>query len=192
MWFPPTQYWACDYLSILWLKLIRFVKGVSGVYGYIFHDYSRSRTNNFPLKMQRVASLNPSYHVSHAVNIIMTLTWWQKKQGITSYDINLLSRDKMVAILVRRHFQVHFFEWKLLIFLSNVTETRSVGSTWQYGNIDWDNGLAPNRHQTIISTSVGMIYLRIYTSISLNQLIYFPRYFETGTFRINFNFRLSK
>ena len=86
--------------------------------------------------MQRVASLNPSYHVSHAVNIIMTLTWWQKKQGITSYDINLLSRDKMVAILVRRHFQVHFFEWKLLIFLSNVTETRSVGSTWQYGNID--------------------------------------------------------
>ena len=42
---------------------------------------------------------------------------------------------------------------------------------WQYGSIDSDNGLAPNRRQGIIWSNVGMFYWCIYVSLGLNELM---------------------
>ena len=43
-------------------------------------------------------------------------------------------------------------------------------SNWQYCSIGSDNGLAPNRRQTINWTNVGMLYRRIYASLGPNEL----------------------
>ena len=64
----------------------------------------------------------------------------------------------------RRHFQVHFVEWKLLNFNHNFPEICSSGCNWQYGSIGSDNGLAPNRRQAIIRINDGLGYWCIYTS----------------------------
>ena len=44
------------------------------------------------------------------------------------------------------------------------------GSNWQYGSISSDNSLAPNRRQAIIWTNDGLVYLRIYVSLGLNEV----------------------
>ena len=47
----------------------------------------------------------------------------------------------------------------------------SWGLNRQFSSIGSDNGLAPNRRQAVIWTSVGMFYGRIYVSLGLNELI---------------------
>ena len=42
---------------------------------------------------------------------------------------------------------------------------------WQYVTIGLDNSLEPNRQQAIIWTSDGLVYLHIYASFGLNELI---------------------
>ena len=69
----------------------------------------------------------------------------------------------------RRHFQVHFLEWKLLNFKENLTEMCSLGSDSQHARIGSDNGLAPNRRQAIIWTNYGLGYWRIYAPFALNE-----------------------
>ena len=64
-------------------------------------------------------------------------------------------------------FQVHFLEWKLLNFKWNFTEACSLGSNWQYGSIGSENGLAPNRRQTIIWSNFGMLHWHIYAHSAL-------------------------
>ena len=51
-------------------------------------------------------------------------------------------------------FQLKFY-WKLFL-----------GSNWQYTSNGWDNGLAPNRLQAIISTNDGLVYWCIYIHIT--------------------------
>ena len=47
-----------------------------------------------------------------------------------------------------------------------------LGSNWQYGSIDSDNGLAPKRQQATIWSNVDMLYWRIYASLGLNELTF--------------------
>ena len=70
----------------------------------------------------------------------------------------------------RRHFQMHFLEWKLLYFKLNFTEVCSQGSNWQYASIGSDNGWVPIRWQAIICNNVGLVYWSIYTSLGLDGL----------------------
>ena len=71
----------------------------------------------------------------------------------------------------RRHFQLHFLQWKRLNFKWNFIEICSLGFNWQYGSIVSDNGLAPNRRQAIIWSNVGMLYWHIYAPLGLTALI---------------------
>ena len=50
-------------------------------------------------------------------------------------------------------------------------EMYSLGSNWQYVIIDSDNGLVPDRRQALIWTKDGLVYLRMYASLGLNDLI---------------------
>ena len=63
-------------------------------------------------------------------------------------------RDKLDQ-LRRRHFQVHFLEWKYLISHKNFTEVCSAGSNQHYASIGSHNGLAPSRRQAIIWPNDG-------------------------------------
>ena len=55
-------------------------------------------------------------------------------------------------------------------FIWNFTEICSFASNWQYGCIIWDNDLAPNRRQAIVSTNDGLGYWRIYASLGLDEI----------------------
>ena len=55
-------------------------------------------------------------------------------------------------------------------FEKKFTEICSLQSTWQYGSIGPDNGLAPNRRQTIICSNDGLGDWRIYASLGRNEL----------------------
>ena len=57
-----------------------------------------------------------------------------------------------------------------LILEYNFTEMCSLGSNWQYGSVDSDNGLAPNRRQAIIWSNVGKRDWHIDASPGLNEL----------------------
>ena len=53
----------------------------------------------------------------------------------------------------RRHFRMHFLEWKCINIDNDFTEVCSQGSIQQYSSICSDNGLAPSRRQAIIWTN---------------------------------------
>ena len=48
-----------------------------------------------------------------------------------------------------------------------ISLNENLGSNWQYGNIDSDNGLAQNRWQASIWTNIGTLYWRKYASLGL-------------------------
>ena len=79
------------------------------------------------------------------------------------------SRDKMAAFS-RRHFQIHFVEWKCSNCDKNFTEVCSQGSNWQYSSIGSDNGLVPSRRQSHYLNQWKLVYWRIYASLGLNEL----------------------
>ena len=66
--------------------------------------------------------------------------------------LTYLPLHKMAAIS-RRHFQMHFHEWKVLYSDSKFIEVCSYGSKWQEVSVGSGNGLAPNRRQAIIWTN---------------------------------------
>ena len=69
----------------------------------------------------------------------------------------------------------HHFEDNIYSIIKNVLfqfkfHWNSLWSNWQYGSIGSDNVLAPNRHQGIFWTNVGLVDWRIYASLDLNEL----------------------
>ena len=70
----------------------------------------------------------------------------------------------------RRHFQLHFIQWKCLNFKWNFIEICSLGSSWQYGSMVSDNGLAPNRRQAIIWSNADPIHWHIYAALVGDEL----------------------
>ena len=76
-------------------------------------------------------------------------------------DINTLRPRQNGSPFHRWYSQIHFLEWKLYSY-SNLTEINSQRSNWKYANIGLDNGLAPNRCQTISWTNDGLVSWRIY------------------------------
>ena len=67
--------------------------------------------------------------------------------------------------LGRRHFQLHFLESKRFNSYSKFTEICSYESNWQYTSIGSDNGLAPNRPQSITWTNDDLVHWRIYVAL---------------------------
>ena len=67
----------------------------------------------------------------------------------------------------RRHFQMHFREWKSY-FHSNFTWVCSLGSSWQYVSINLGDVLVSQRWQSNISTNNGPVYWHMYASLDLN------------------------
>ena len=61
-------------------------------------------------------------------------------------------------------------EWKILDFNFNFTEVCHYEYINRYANIDWVNGLAPIRQQSIIWTNCGLACWHIYASLALNEL----------------------
>ena len=68
------------------------------------------------------------------------------------------------------------------VFDSNFTEVCSYVSNWQYPSSGWDNVLAPNRRQAIISTNDGLVCWRIYASLGPN--VHSLLFFHTGSFNV--------
>ena len=96
--------------------------------------------------------------------------WFQDwiYQHIFSFDHLLTHRHEAKWLLLsRRHFQMHFREWKYMNFDYDFTEVCSQRSNWQYSSMGSDNGLAPSRRQAIIWTNDDLftdacIYIYIY------------------------------
>ena len=61
-------------------------------------------------------------------------------------------------------------KYKLLNLKYNFTEMCSLGSNWQYGSIDSENGLEPNRRRVIIWSNDSILDWCINVSPSLNVL----------------------
>ena len=70
----------------------------------------------------------------------------------------------------RRHFQMHFLEWKCLNFYWYFTKDYSRGCNWWYTSVGSGNGLAPTRRQAIIWTNDHLVNSCIYASFGLNEL----------------------
>ena len=64
----------------------------------------------------------------------------------------------------RRHFQIHFLEWKVWYFDSNFTEVCSKGSNWQEVSIGSGDGLALNRWQAITWSNADPVHWCIYVA----------------------------
>ena len=69
----------------------------------------------------------------------------------------------------RRHFEMLFIVWKCLNVDWNFTKVCSQASSWQYISIGLDDGLAPNRWQTIIWTNDVLGCRRMYAPLGLNE-----------------------
>ena len=65
---------------------------------------------------------------------------------------------------------MHFLKPKCVNFDLNVTEVCFQEPDWQISSIGSDDGLAPNRRQTLTWTNDGMCFRRIYASLGLNEL----------------------
>ena len=62
--------------------------------------------------------------------------------------------------------QMHFLGLKRLNVKYNFIELCSLGSNWQYAIISWAKALAPHWRQAFIWTNDGLVYWRIYVSLS--------------------------
>ena len=77
-----------------------------------------------------------------------------------------------------RNFRVHFHEWKVLYFDSNLTEVCSKGFNWQYisiGSLNWvsmgsGNGSSPVRRQAITWTNAYPVHWRMYAALGGDEL----------------------
>ena len=58
----------------------------------------------------------------------------------------------------------------------------------QYSSIGWDNGLAPNRRQAIISTNDDPVQRRIYASLGVNELRYIYMSFKITRVRFQLHY----
>ena len=67
-------------------------------------------------------------------------------------------------------FQMYFREWKRLYFESISIWVCSLESDKHYLSIGLDNGLAPNRRQTIIWTNADPIHWRIHAALGGDEL----------------------
>ena len=74
--------------------------------------------------------------------------------------------DKMAATLADDTFKYKFVNEKFFLYKFHL----SLFLRAQHSNISSDNVLAPSRQQTIIWTDDGIVYWRIYASLSLNEL----------------------
>ena len=92
---------------------------------------------------------------------------------VTSHRwVNTLRPRQNGRHFCRRHFHVHFLEWKLSNFKWNFIEICYLGSNWQLTIIDSGNGLSPNRWQAIFWTNDGIVYWCIYASHGPIDLMY--------------------
>ena len=69
-----------------------------------------------------------------------------------------------MAVIFRRHFQKHFREWKVLVFVIRIS-LKFVPKRPIDNNIGLDNGLTPHRRQAIIWTNADPINWRIYAAL---------------------------
>ena len=87
-----------------------------------------------------------------------TLTFYDAVRGLHNQDpLTHWGREKWTPFR-RRHFQMHFLEWKCINFYYNFTQVCSQWSNEQYSSTGSDNGFAPSRRQAIIWTNdVGLL-----------------------------------
>ena len=82
----------------------------------------------------------------------------------------------MFALLVslissqRWHIQMNFLEWKILYFDSNSLKVCFYGPNWQQTSIGLENGLVPNRWQTIIWANADLSHWHIYVALGGDEL----------------------
>ena len=85
-------------------------------------------------------------------------------------NINTLRLRQNGCQFCRQHFQMHFLEWKGANFNQYSTGVCSLGLNWKSISIGSDNGLAPNKWQTIIWANDALFHWRIYPSLGLSEL----------------------
>ena len=75
-----------------------------------------------------------------------------------------------MASIFRRHFKIHFIEWKCMNFRLKFQWNLFLRFELIIFSNGSDNCLAPSRRQAIIWTNDGIVYWRIFTSLGLNEL----------------------
>ena len=80
--------------------------------------------------------------------------WKLHSFNASCHHLTHWDRDKWPPFR-RKHFQMHFLEWKCLNLDQNFTDVSSYGSNYQYSGIGSDGGLSPTRRQAIIWTNDG-------------------------------------
>ena len=76
---------------------------------------------------------------------------WGEHVGINQ----LIEAETKWPPFSRRHFQIHFLQWKCMNFAYIFIEVCSLGSNKKYSSIGSDNGLTPTRRQVIFWTNDG-------------------------------------
>ena len=71
---------------------------------------------------------------------------------------------------------------KYVLYILVFSEICSQGSNYQHVSIGSDNGLVPNRWQAIIWNKGGLLYLGIYASLSLKELMHKMKYNKSGKY----------
>ena len=74
-----------------------------------------------------------------------------------------------MAIIQETISQINFLPWKLFNWCSNLLTIRSHWSNKQEASVGSDNGLAPDRQQANVWTSIGLVYPSIHASPRLNK-----------------------
>ena len=81
--------------------------------------------------------------------------------------INTLRSRHSECHFYSHHFQIHFLQRKVLYFDKDWTDICFQGPSQQYTSTSSDNGLVPNRRQSITWANNGPVYWCIYAALSL-------------------------
>ena len=149
------------YLCYCWVGLLPTVR--RNVFGLFSLSGHRAGSRFAPSQWETPLQSNA---VSHWLGANLESALWHIEPPNTHVSTLgwLISPWTNVHRSLRRHFQIHFHEWKVSYFYSNFTVVCSERFNWQYVSIGSSNGLAPNRRQAITCTNAQLVHRHIYAA----------------------------
>ena len=117
---------------------------------------------------------------------MIQIGWSYQKRQPTSFrdltthpELTHWGQNQMSVILQMTIWNAYSWMKKFDFWLKSHWMFCSLGCNWQYTTIGSDNGLMPNRWQTIILSNDGLIYWHIYVPLSSYALHW--HYYQSGT-----------
>ena len=159
-----TLYWACDYLSMMWFKLI-YVSKVGPDYLSIIVTNCAHRTISRALMVRLSSSSNSTTNT-----LTQTTDKFEYRFFLSACTLltHFYCHDKPAMWYLSDKQNRVRNQWLEELRQSDIM--KSVPWHWQSGSIGSYTGLAPKRRRAIIWSSVGMFRCRMYTSFGLNEV----------------------